>query len=422
MPADRRRDVVITGLGATTPLGGDTASTWEGLLAGRSGVRALTEEWAQELPVGIAAPVAVDPGGFFAAADSRRLDRVSQLALVAAREAWAHAGLGELDCAEPGGVDRERLSVVVSSGAGGVASFLDAHERLAARGARGVSPYTVPMLIPNASAAHIALAVGAEGSVHAPASACASGAEAIALAGDLIRWSRADIVIAGAAEAVIHPTMMAGFAAMRALSTRRAYPETASRPFDKNRDGFVLGEGAGIMVLEDAEHARARGARVWGRLLGHGLSTDAHHIAQPRPDGARAAQAMLRALRDAEIQPRDIAHVNAHATSTPLGDRAEARALRAALGSHVEEPLVTANKSMIGHLQGAAGAVEALIAVLSLHHRTVPPTINLDDPDDDTPLRHARWTPHPLRTGPVAALSNSFGFGGHNAVLVLAAD
>jgi 3-oxoacyl-[acyl-carrier-protein] synthase II len=417
MPSDRRREVVITGLGATTPLGGDTASTWEGLLAGRSGVRPLTQEWAAGLPVRIAAPVAVEPGGAFAPADLRRLDRVSQLALVAAREAWAHAGLGELDGAA---VDSERLSVVVSSGAGGITSFLDAHDRLAAKGARGVSPYTVPMLIPNASAAQIALAVGAEGTVHAPASACASGAEAIGFAGDLIRLGRADVVIAGAAEAVINPTMMAGFAAMRALSTRRCCPETASRPFDKNRDGFVLGEGAGIMVLEAEEHALARGAHVWARLLGHGLSTDAHHIAQPRPDGSRAAQAMLRALRDAEIGAGDIDHVNAHATSTPLGDRAEVRALRAALGSHADEPVVTASKSMIGHLQGAAGAVEALITVLALHHGIVPPTINLDDPDDEAALNHARWTAQPLRPGPAAALTNSFGFGGHNAVLVLA--
>lgn len=437
MPAERA--VVITGLGATTPLGPDVASTWQGLLAGRSGVRTLTEEWAAQLPVRIAAPVPVEPTEVLSRAQARHLDRVSQLALVAAREAWAHAGLR---FAEEGGglpaggadsgdgahrrtgalgdaVDPERLSTVVSSGVGGVTSLLTAHGRLLDSGARGVSPYTVPMLIPNAPAAHIASEVGARGTVHAPVSACASGAEAIGLAADLIRLGRADVVIAGAAEAVINSTMLAGFAAMRALSRRTGAPRAASRPFDRDRDGFVVGEGAGMVVLEAEEHARARGAALWGRLLGYGLSSDGHHIAQPRPDGSRAAQAMARALRDAGIGAADVAHVNAHATATPLGDRAEVRALRSALGGHVSQPVVSASKSMLGHLQGAAGAVEAIAAVLALHHRAVPPTINLDHPDD-TDLDHARTAPRTLPPGPLAALSNSFGFGGHNAALVLA--
>ena len=407
--------VVVTGIGATTPVGGDVRSTWDALLAGASGVRRLDADWVADLPVQIGAPVAVEPTDVLDRVEARTLDRSQQLALVASREAWADAGFGADVTVEP-----ERLAVVVASGIGGVLTLLAQYDVLRERGARRVSPHTVPMLMPNGPAATVGLDLVARAGVHTPVSACASGAEAIALALDLLRAGRADVVVAGGTEAAIAPLPIAGFAAMRALSTREGDPQEASRPYDKARDGFVLGEGAAVLVLETAEHAQARGARVYAELAGAGTSSDAHHVAAPEPTGAGAARALSLAMRDAGLAPADIAHVNAHATSTPLGDIAEAAALRTALGDAVSGINVTGTKSCTGHLLGAAGALEAAVTVLSLHHRLVPPTRNLDDPDDEIALDVVRMSPRELPAG-AAALSNSFGFGGHNVTLAFKA-
>jgi 3-oxoacyl-[acyl-carrier-protein] synthase II len=406
----RDEPVVITGIGMTTPLGGTTADTWSALLAGRSGARLLEDDWAADLPVRIAAPAAVDPASVLDRVEARRLDRSQQLALVAAREAWADAG-------EPG-VEPERLAVVVSSGIGGVLTLLGQDDVRREKGARFISPLTVPMIMPNGPAATVALELKARAGTHAPVSACASGAEAIAYALDLLRLGRADVVVCGGAEAAIHPLPIGGFAAMKALSKREDEPEAASRPYDKGRDGFVLGEGAGVLVLERASAATARGAKVWAEVAGAGITSDAHHVAAPDPDGAGAARAVIAALRDAGVTPRDVVHVNAHATSTPAGDVAEALALRTSLGDDADHAVVSATKSCTGHLLGAAGAVEAAFSALALHHRVAPPTRNLDDPDDAVTLDVARVDARPLPDEGVA-LSTSFGFGGHNVALAL---
>lgn len=400
-------DVVVTGLGATTPLGGDVASTWDAMLNGKSGARPLTHDWAAQLPVRIAAELAVDPAERLDRVKLRRLDRSEAIALIAAGEAWADAGLGDA------GVDRERLGVSVGSGIGGALTLLAQDDILEADGPRRVSPHTVPMLMPNGPAAWVGLELGAQAGVHSVASACATGAEAIAHGLDMIRAGRADVVVAGGTEAVVHGLPIAGFAAMRAMSTRNDDPERASRPWDKGRDGFVLGEGAGIVVLERAEHAAARGARVYARLAGAGLTSDGYDMVQPHPEGLGAARAIGLALADAGVTGRDIVHVNAHATSTPAGDLAELIALRRAVGDH---PVLTATKSMSGHLLGAAGALESIITILTICESVVPPTINLDDPDDRLDLDVAAHKARPMDVP--AALNNSFGFGGHNVALV----
>ncbi|HEX5741539.1 MAG TPA: beta-ketoacyl-ACP synthase II [Pilimelia sp.] len=403
-------EVVVTGLGATTPLGGDTASTWEAMLAGRSGVGVLTQEWAEQLPVRIAAQLAVEPEEVLDRVRLRRLDRSEAIALIAAQQAWADAGLAD------SGVESERLAVSLGSGIGGLLTLLHQDDVLEASGPRRVSPHTVPMLMPNGPAAHVGIALRAEAGVHSMASACATGAEALAWGLDIIRSGRADVVVAGGTEAVIHPLPLAGFSTMRAMSTRNDAPEQASRPWDKNRDGFVLGEGSGVVVLERADHAAARGARVYARLAGAGMTSDGFDIVQPHPDGVGAARAISRALVDGDIAAADVRHVNAHATSTPIGDMAEVKALRAAVGDH---PVLTSTKSMTGHLLGAAGALESIATILAIHHGVVPPTINLDEPDDDLDLEVAA---HKARHMPVpAALNNSFGFGGHNVALLFTA-
>lgn len=400
--------VVVTGIGATTPLGGDMPSSWDGLLAGRSGIGRLDDDWAADLPVRIAGRAAVDPLEQLDRVEARTLDRSQQFALVAAREAWRDAGLGD------GAVDPERLAVAMASGIGGILTLLAQYDVLRERGPRRVSPHLVPMLMPNGPAATVGLDLVARAGVHAPVSACASGAEAIALALDLLRVGRADVVVAGGAEAAISALPIAGFAAMRALSPREE-PDAASRPYDKARDGFVLGEGAASLVLETAEHAAARGAHVYAELIGAGITADAHHVAAPEPSGAGAARAMTLAMRDAGITAQDVVHINAHATSTPLGDVAEAQAIRTALADATDGACVTATKSCTGHLLGAAGALEAAVTVLSLEHELAPAIRNLDDPDDDVTLDVVRMTPRKLRPG--VALSNSFGFGGHNVTL-----
>ncbi len=401
--------IVITGLGATTPVGGDVPSTWAAWLAGKSGVVSLTEEWATELPARIAGCIAVEPSEVMDRVEMRKLDRSQQLALIASREAWADSGLTE--------VDPTRLAVVVATGVGGVTSLLEQYDILRERGASRVSPHTVPMLMPNGPAAVVGLELGARAGVHTPVSACASGAEAIAFGARLIREGKCDVVVAGGTEGCIHPLTLAAFAAMRALSTRNDDPTRASRPYDLDRDGFVMGEGAGLLVMESASHAAARGARIYVEYAGSGITADAHHIAQPDPEGRGATSAMQQALVDAGLSASDIVHVNAHATSTPQGDIAEAGAIRQALGSAADRAIVTATKSMTGHLLGGAGAVESIAAILAITNRLVPPTINLERQDPAINLDVASGAPRPLPVGPIAALNNSFGFGGHNVAL-----
>ncbi|MEU8423050.1 beta-ketoacyl-ACP synthase II [Micromonospora sp. NPDC048835] len=404
-----RPDVVVTGLGATTPLGGDVASTWDAMLAGRSGVSALTQEWAGQLPVRIAAQLAVEPSEVLDRVRLRRLDRSEAIAIIAAQQAWADAGLAGSD------LDGERLAVSVGSGIGGATTLLAQDDILEASGPRRVSPHTIPMLMPNGPAAWVGLELGAKAGVHSVASACATGAEAIALGLDIIRSGRADVVVAGGTEAVIHPLPIAGFSSMRAMSTRNDDPERASRPWDRGRDGFVLGEGAGIVVLERAEHAAARGARVYARLAGAGITSDAYDIVQPHAEGEGAVRAIAKAIADADIAKRDIVHVNAHATSTPVGDMLEIGGLHKALGDH---PVLSATKSMTGHLLGAAGALESIATILAIRDSVVPPTINLDDPEPGLTLDVAA---HKARHMEIpAALNNAFGFGGHNVALVFA--
>jgi 3-oxoacyl-[acyl-carrier-protein] synthase II len=404
--------VVVTGLGATTPLGGDVASTWSAMLAGTSGVRAITEEWAESLPVRIAAPAAVDPVEVVGRVQARRMDRCEQLALVAAREAWADAGTPA--------VDPFRLGVAVTSGIGGIGSTLTAYDTLREKGWNRISPYTVPMLMPNGAAGWISIELGARAGAHALVSACASGAESIGYGIDMIRSGRADVVVAGGAEAAIMALNVGAFAAMRAMSTRNDEPERASRPFDKGRDGFVLGEGAGVVVLESLPHALARGARVYAVAAGAGYSADAYHISHGLPDGSGVRFAIEAAMKDADVTPSQVAHVNAHATSTPEGDPLEAIAIEGALGDATAGCVVTATKSMTGHLLGGSGAVETVAAVKSLVERAVPPTINLEDPDDGMTIDIATKTRSLARRtdAPMAVLKNSFGFGGHNVALV----
>ena len=407
-----KRRVVVTGLGATTPLGADVDSTWRALIAGKSGVRLLTEEWRELLPVHFAARVHTEPVDQMERVEMRRLDRSEQFALIASREAWKDAGAPD--------VDKERLGVVIASGIGGVITLLDQYDNLKEKGARGVSPHTVPMLMPNGPAANVGLELQAKAGVHTPVSACASGAEAIGYALEMIRSNRADVIVSGGVEAAIHQLPMAGFAAMKALSTRNDAPERASRPYDRDRDGFVLGEGGGILILEEYEHAKARGAKIYCELVGQGLSSDGYHIAAPDPEGSGVQRAIKFALTDANLSTRDIVHLNAHATSTPAGDVAEANALRLALGADADHVAVSATKSMTGHLLGGAGAIESVFIVKALQERIAPPTINIENLDPAVTIDVVRDQARTLPAGQIAALNDSFGFGGHNVVLAFA--
>ncbi len=407
-----KRRVVVTGLGATTPLGSDVDSTWAALITGKSGVRLLTEEWRELLPVHFAARVHTEPTEQMERVEMRRLDRSEQFALIASREAWKDAGSPD--------VDKERLGVVIASGIGGVITLLDQFDNLKEKGARGVSPHTVPMLMPNGPAANVGLELQAKAGVHTPVSACASGAEAVGYALEMIRSNRADLIVSGGVEAAIHQLPMAGFAAMKALSTRNDAPERASRPYDRDRDGFVLGEGGGILILEEYEHAKARGAKIYCELVGQGLSSDGYHIAAPDPEGAGVQRAIKFALADANLSTKDIVHLNAHATSTPAGDVAEAHALRLALGIDADHVAVSATKSMTGHLLGGAGAIESVFIVKALQERLAPPTINIENLDSAVTIDVVRDKARVLPAGQIAALNDSFGFGGHNVVLAFA--
>ncbi len=410
------KQIVITGMGATTPLGGDLATTWAAMLAGRSGIRALSEEWAGDLSVQIAGQVAVDPSEKIDRVKARRLDRNTQLALIAAEEAWRDAGLG---LGEDNPIDPQTLAVCLGTGIGGLHTLLGNWDVYRDKGPRRVSPFTIPMLMANASAANVGLMVNAAAAVHAPVSACASSNEALALAVDQIRLGRADIIVAGGTEATIHPLPMAAFAQMQALSKRNDDPETASGARGQGPGRVVGSEGSAVLVLESLEHALARGAKIYGTLAGAGVSDDNHDIVQPEPSGAGQSSAMLKALRESGLSASDIKHVNAHGTSTPQGDVTEAHSIRRALGDATDGVVVTSTKSMTGHLLGAAGALETVATVLALRDRMVPPTINLLDPEDDLGIDIAANEPRPLPEGDLAALNNSFGFGGHNVAVAV---
>lgn len=411
-------EIVITGLGATTPLGGDLASTWAGLLAGKSGVRRITEEWAEELPVKIAAYAAVDPSEVIDRVKARRLDRSTQLALIASKEAWEDAGF-DWDGEEGSQVDPQRLIVSLASGIGGLHSLLNNWDVQRDKGYRRVSPFTIPMLMANAPAANVGMQVHAKAGVHTPVSACASSNEAIALAMDQLRLGRADIALVGGTEATIHPLPIAAFGQMQALSRRNDEPERASRPWDVDRDGFVMGEGSAIMIIETLEHAKARGAKIYGTLAGAGITADSHDIVQPDPSGEGQFGAMQKAIADAGLSAADIRHVNAHGTSTPQGDVTEAASIRQGLGKAVDDCVVTSTKSMTGHLLGGAGALETVATVLALRDRTVPPTINLEHPEPDLGIDIAANVSRPLPEGDLAAINNSFGFGGANVAVTV---
>jgi 3-oxoacyl-[acyl-carrier-protein] synthase II len=407
-----RIPVVVTGIGATTPLAGDAPGTWEALLAGRSGVSRIKADWADELPVRIAAQAAVEPTDVLDRVEARRLDRSAQFAMIAAMEAWQDAGFG---LGEDNPVDRERLGVAIGSGIGGMQTLLGNWDVLKEKGPRRVSPFAIPMLMANASAANVSLRIGARAGVHTTVSACASSNESISLGLDMIRLGRADVVLAGGTEGVLHPLPVAAFGQMQAMSRRNDDPERASRPWDVDRDGFVLGEGAAMFVLERLDHAVARGAKIYGELAAAGITADAYDIVQPDPTGQSQANAMIKALREADLGPGDINHVNAHATSTPQGDLTEVGSIKIALGEGTDA-IVTGTKSMTGHLLGGAGALESMATLLALLHRSVPPTINLDNPEPDLGIDIATKV-RDLPDGDLAGINNSFGFGGHNVAV-----
>ena len=404
----RARDIAVTGVGASTPLGGNVNRTWEYLLAGKSGIRDVGTDLLQDsgLSVAVAAPMAADPAMSLSPVEAKRLDRVQQAAMVAAEEAWAHAGNPV--------TDGTRLAVVVGTGVGGIGTLLREDDVLESHGQRRVSPRTVPMLMPNGPAAALSIRFGAMAGAYTPVSACSSGAEALVQATRLIRSGEADVVIAGGAEAAITPITVAAFLQTRALSTRTVDPGSASRPFAADRDGFVLGEGAGILVLESAQHAQARGAVVHAILRGVGIASDAFHMTAPAEDGAGQIAAIHKALKDADMSPADIGHINAHATGTSVGDLAEAKAIRTVFG---DSAVVTAPKASLGHLFGAAGAVEAILTVKSIAQDVIPPTRNIHQGNVDPEIGMDVVT-SPRHCTQNAAISNSFGFGGQNVCLV----
>lgn len=402
--------VVVTGLGATSPLGGDVASTWRALLAGESGVSSLPYEWVSQhdLPVTFAGQAKVRPDDVLERQEIKRLDPSAQYALISAREAWADSGLQ--------GVAPERILVDYATGIGGLWTLLDAWDTLKEKGPRRVLPMTIPMLMPNAAAAAVSMALDARGGARTVVSACASGTESIANAFEHLQLGLADVVVAGGTESVIHPLPIAAFAAMQALSKRNDDPARASRPYDKDRDGFVLGEGAATIILETKEHAEKRGARIYAELAGSGVTSDSYHITAPDPEGLGASRAVVAALKQAGASPDEVTHINAHATSTPVGDIAEYAALKSVFGDRVGSIPVSATKAATGHLLGGTGALEAVFTILAVHHRIAPPTINLDNQDEEIPL-DVVTSPRDLGAGPQLAISNSFGFGGHNAVV-----
>lgn len=407
-----RTRVVVTGLGLVTPLGTDVASTWQAVLAGKSGVRALHEDWAADLSSKVAGAIDADLSSVLDKVAARRMDRSTQFAVVAAKQAVADADV-------LANVDPIRLGVAFGTGIGGLSTVMQQMQILNERGPDRVNPLTVPMIMPNAAAALIELEIGAQAGAHAPVSACATSAEAIAWGTQMIRDNRADVVVVGGTEAVINRLAMAAFSAMRAMSTRNNDPATASRPYDLGRDGFVMSEGAGALVLERLTHATARGANIYAEIAGFGMTSDAHHIAAPDPAGAGAARAMLAAVADAGATTTDVLHLNAHATSTPLGDIAEAAAVRKAFGSHTDQIAVTAPKSSIGHTLGGAGAIESILTIMSITNKQIPRTINISDFDPKVNLDVVINEHRAISHSEILALNNSFGFGGHNVCVAI---
>jgi 3-oxoacyl-[acyl-carrier-protein] synthase II len=403
------RRVVVTGLGALTPIGKNVSETWTNALAGKSGIVRINQPWAEGLAAQIAGLVTVDPFEVLDRVSARRMDRSTQLGVIAVKEAWADAGSPD--------IDKERLGVFFGTGIGGLSTVLEQYDILNSRGPDRVNPMTVPMIMPNSAAAMVGLEVGARAGVHSPVSACATSAEAIAGALEMIRNNRADIVVAGGTEACVNRLAIAAFASMRALSTRNDEPQLASRPYDLDRDGFVMGEGAGALILEEEEHALKRGAKIYGVVSGAGMSSDGYHIAAPEPEGAGASRAMKFALKDANAKAADVSHINAHATSTPVGDIAEYKAMRSALGGALDNVVVTATKSMTGHLLGGAGAVESVFTIMGLKEGLIPPTINLYNQDPEIQVNVAKDVPFKLASDARFALNNSFGFGGHNVCI-----
>ena len=403
------RRVVVTGLGAITPIGKNVPETWANALAGKSGVVKINQPWSSDLAAQIAGLITIDPFDVLDRVSARRMDRSTQLGVIAVKEAWADAGTPD--------IDKERLGVYFGTGIGGLTTVLEQYDILNSRGPDRVNPMTVPMIMPNSAAAMVGLEVGARAGVHSPVSACATSAEAIAGALEMIRNNRADIVVAGGTEACVNRLAIAAFASMRALSTRNDEPQLASRPYDIDRDGFVMGEGAGALILEEEEHALKRGAKIYGVVSGAGMSSDGYHIAAPEPEGAGAARAIKSALLDANAKATDVCHINAHATSTPVGDIAEYKAMRSALGDALDNVVVTATKSMTGHLLGGAGAVESVFTIMGLKEGLIPPTINLNNQDPEINVRVVMNEPFKLPNGANFALNNSFGFGGHNVCI-----
>ncbi len=406
------KKIVVTGIGASSPLGGTAAESWESLLAGESGVRTLEQEWVAkyELPVTFAGQARVSPAEVLDRPVAKRLDPSSQFALVAAKEAFADAGSPE--------VPSERLGVDWATGIGGVWSLLDAWDTLREKGPRRVMPLTVPMLMPNAPSAAVSMHFEARAYARTVASACASSTESIVNAYEHLQAGLADVVIAGGSEAAIHPVTIASFASMQALSKRNDDPAHASRPYNTDRDGFVMGEGAAALVLETEEHALARGAKIYAEIAGGGVTADSYHITANDPEGKGAIRAMLMALEQAGATPEDVTHINAHATSTPVGDINEYRALQAVFGERADSIPVSGTKAATGHLLGGTGALEAMFSVFAVQNRVAPPTINLVDQDPEIPV-NVSVQPQPLGDGPQLAISNSFGFGGHNAVVAI---
>jgi len=405
--------IVVTGIGASSPIGGTAPDSWSALLAGASGARTLEYDWVEQysLPVTFAAQAAVRPDTVLERPIAKRLDPSSQFALVAAMEAWADAGSPE--------VDPDRLGVDFATGIGGLWTLLDAWDTLREKGPRRVLPMTVPMLMPNAAAGNLSLHFGARAYARTVASACASSTESIVNAIEHLRDGLADVVIAGGTESVIHPVTIASFSSMQALSKRNDSPETASRPGSIDRDGFVMGEGAGVLILETEEHAKARGAKIYAAVVGGGVTADSYHITANDPEGMGAARAVRLALEMAGASVDDVTHINAHATSTPVGDPSEYVALHTVFGDRIEEIPVSATKASTGHLLGGTGALEAIFTVLALQNRVAPPTINITEQDPAVPFRIS-GEPTALGAGDQLAISNSFGFGGHNAVAAFA--
>ena len=406
------KKIVVTGIGASSPLGGTAPESWASLLAGESGTHRLTHEWSElyDLPVHIAAEARVRPEEVLERQEVKRLDPSAQFALISAREAWADAGAPE--------IDPVRLGVDYATGIGGLWTLLDAWDTLREKGSRRVLPMTVPMLMPNAASAAISMSLDARAFARTVVSACASSTESIANAYEHLQLGLADVILAGGAESCVHPITLASFSSMQALSRRNDDPATASRPYDVDRDGFVMGEGAATIVMETEEHAKARGAKIYAEIAGTGVTSDSYHITAPDPEGRGAARAVFAALEQAGATVDDVTHINAHATSTPVGDIAEYKALLAVFGDRVHEIPLSATKAAHGHLLGGTGALEAIFTILAVKERIAPPTINIANLDPEIPLKVSTST-QKLGDEAQLAITNSFGFGGHNAVVAI---